>query len=82
VQPKFFSKISDFHGGEYEDDSLFGILQLVVSYKLTDVSEVLTAAIIRAMSVLMMEAVSTSETKVNFYETTRRIIPEGCHVRN
>jgi hypothetical protein len=26
---------------------------------------------------LMMEAVSTSETSVNFYETTRRKIPEG-----
>jgi hypothetical protein len=29
---------------------------------------------------LMMEAVSTSETSVNFYETTRRNIPEGCHL--
>jgi hypothetical protein len=27
----------------------------------------------------MMEAVSTSETSVNFYETTLRIVPEGCH---
>jgi hypothetical protein len=26
----------------------------------------------------MMEAVRTSETPVNFYETTRRNIPEGC----
>jgi hypothetical protein len=30
--------------------------------------------------VLMMETVSTSETSVNFYETTRRNIPEGCHL--
>jgi hypothetical protein len=29
--------------------------------------------------VLMMEAVSTSEKSVNFYKTTRRNIPEGCH---
>jgi hypothetical protein len=29
---------------------------------------------------LMMEAVSTSETSVNFYETTRRSIPEGCYI--
>jgi hypothetical protein len=29
---------------------------------------------------LMMEAVSTSETSVNFYETTQRNIPEGCHL--
>jgi hypothetical protein len=31
------------------------------------------------MIALMMEAVRTSETSVNFYETTRRNIPEGCH---
>jgi hypothetical protein len=43
---------------------------------LADVSE--TASIIRAMIItaLTMEAVSTSETSVNFYETTRRNIPE------
>jgi hypothetical protein len=34
---------------------------------LADVSEVLTAFIIRAIA-LMMEAVSTSETSVNFYQ--------------
>jgi hypothetical protein len=28
---------------------------------------------------LMMEAVHISETLVNFYETTRRNIPKGCH---
>jgi hypothetical protein len=27
-----------------------------------------------------MEAVRTSETSVNFYETTRRNIQEGCHL--
>jgi hypothetical protein len=32
--------------------------------------------------VLVMEAVKTSETSVNFYETTRRNIPEGCHLLN
>jgi hypothetical protein len=37
--------------------------------------EGLTASTIRAMN-LMMEAVSTSETSVNFCETTRRNIPE------
>jgi hypothetical protein len=36
---------------------------------LTDVSEVLTASIFIA---LMMEAVSTSETSVSFYEPTQR----------
>jgi hypothetical protein len=29
---------------------------------------------------LMMEAISTSETSVNFYETKRRSIPEGCQL--
>jgi hypothetical protein len=30
---------------------------------------------------LMMEAVRTSETSVNFYETTRRNIPEDGHLQ-
>jgi hypothetical protein len=30
--------------------------------------------------VLMMLAVSTSETSVNFYQTTRRNIPEDSHL--
>jgi hypothetical protein len=30
--------------------------------------------------ILMMEAVSTFETSVNFYQTTRRNVPEGCHL--
>jgi hypothetical protein len=30
---------------------------------------------------LMMEAVSTSETSVNFYQTTRRNNPEDSHPR-
>jgi hypothetical protein len=30
--------------------------------------------------VLMMEAVSTYETSVNFYQTTRRNIPEDSHL--
>jgi hypothetical protein len=29
---------------------------------------------------LMMEAISTSETSVNFCETTRRSIQENCHL--
>jgi hypothetical protein len=44
----------------------------VVTLKLTDVSEVCTASIIA----LIMEAVRTSETSVNFNVTTRRYIPE------
>jgi hypothetical protein len=46
------------------------MLCCVVWYKFTDISEVLTASII--MAALMMEVVSTSETSVNFYLTTKR----------
>jgi hypothetical protein len=41
-----------------------------------DVSEMRTASIIRAMNALMIEAVLTSETSVNFNVTTRHYIPE------
>jgi hypothetical protein len=49
--------------------------------KLADVSEVRTASIVRAMMedgfiALIMEAVSISETSVNFNMTTWRCIPE------
>jgi hypothetical protein len=37
-------------------------------------------AIIRAMIALMMEAVSTSETSVNLYQTTQRYNPEDSHL--
>jgi hypothetical protein len=37
--------------------------------------EVLSAAI-----ALMMEAASTSETSINFYQTTRRNNPEDSHL--
>jgi hypothetical protein len=33
---------------------------------------------VHSLIALMMETVSTSETSVNFDETTRRNIPEGC----
>jgi hypothetical protein len=33
-----------------------------------------------SLIVLLMEAASTSETSVNFYETTRRNIPEDSHL--
>jgi hypothetical protein len=48
--------------------------------EVTGVSGVLTASIIRAMTVVM-EAKNTSETSVNFYQTTRRDIPEGSHLQ-
>jgi hypothetical protein len=45
--------------------------------KLTDISEVRTASIIT----LMMEAVCTSETSVNFDVTTRRYSPEDSKLQ-
>jgi hypothetical protein len=57
------------------------MLRRVVWYKFANVSEVLFASIIKARSLisLIMESLSTSETSVNFYETTRRNIPEDRH---
>jgi hypothetical protein len=52
------------------------MLRCVVSLEWTDVSEVLTASIFKAMIYLMMEAVLTSETLVHSSETTRRYFPE------
>jgi hypothetical protein len=42
---------------------------------------VLAASIIRAIT-LMMEAAGTSETSLNFYQTTRRNIPEDSHLES
>jgi hypothetical protein len=54
-----------------------GMTHHVVWYTLTDISEVLTVSIIKA---LMMEAVSTSETSGNIYQTTPHNIPEDSHL--
>jgi hypothetical protein len=40
----------------------------------------LAASIIRAMVTLTMEAASTCETPVNFYQTTRNNISEDSHI--
>jgi hypothetical protein len=50
-------EISGFCGGGYEDDKPSGALHHIGSQKLTDVSEVLTASIIRPTA-LMIEVVS------------------------
>jgi hypothetical protein len=47
-----------------------------VWWTFTDVSEVFAASVIRAV----MEAASTSETSVNFYQTTRRNNQEDSHL--
>jgi hypothetical protein len=58
------------------EDDFFGMLRRAVSCKLTNVSEVFTASTIKPMTFIaqVMETVSTSETSVNFYKTTRGII--------
>jgi hypothetical protein len=40
------------------------------------------ASIVRAMIILMIEAVSTIETSINFYDTTQRNIPEDMIFTN
>jgi hypothetical protein len=53
------------------------MLRFVVWYKFADVSEVLAASIIIA---LMMEVARASETSVNFYQSTKRNIPEDGYL--
>jgi len=63
-------EIYDSHGGEYESDCLHRL----VSQKLPDVSEVLTASERPSDG-----GISTSETSVNSYQTTQRNIQELCN---
>jgi hypothetical protein len=57
------------------------LFRRVVWQKFTDVSLVLAAYIIVVVMVaLMMEAVGTSETSVNFYETTWSNISQGSQL--
>jgi hypothetical protein len=60
--------MSACRGGEQED---------IAWYKLTDVSEVLTASIIT----LMMETVNASKTSIKTYENTYSKIPKNIHLQ-
>jgi hypothetical protein len=51
------------------------LLRRVIWLKFTDVSEILVASIAQ-----MMEAASTSETSVNFYQNTWRNNAEDSHL--
>jgi hypothetical protein len=56
-------------------------LRRVVWQTFTDVLEVLPASLIwTGFIALMLKAVSTSETSVNFNQTTRRNNPEDSHI--
>jgi hypothetical protein len=75
VHPQTISsgKISGCHGGGYED---------VAPCSPVEVDRCFRGAIIRTMMIaLLMETVCTSKTSVNFYETTRCNIPDGCHLQ-
>jgi hypothetical protein len=50
--------------------------------KLTDVSEVRTASITRALNEDLIDAGRTAETLVNYNVTTRRYIPEESKLQN
>jgi hypothetical protein len=72
-------------GHDFTEDDSSWMLRRAVWHELTDVSEVLTASIMRAMIImmitaLMMEAVSTSETSTSFYQTARRNSAEDSHL--
>jgi hypothetical protein len=59
----FRGKISGSHGGEYEVKGLLGCSSHVVR-EWTDVSEMRTSSIIRAMNVLLMEAVQLGDDEL------------------
>jgi hypothetical protein len=61
-------EMSGSHGYEYEDIGFW------------DVALCSLVEVYRRLIALMMEAASTSETSVNFYQTTRRNIPEGSRL--
>jgi hypothetical protein len=44
------------------------------------ITETITFDTTASITVLMMEAASTSETLLNFYQTTRHNIPEDSHL--
>jgi hypothetical protein len=58
------------------------MVRRIVWQKSTDISEELSASTIRVMSALMLEAISTTETSVGFYQTKRCTIPEDSHLHH
>jgi hypothetical protein len=58
------------------------MLRRAVWYKFNEGSEMLAAVIIMALSdvALLMEAASTFETSVNFYQTALRNFPEDSYL--
>jgi hypothetical protein len=59
--------------------AVFWVVALCSLVNFTKVSEVLAASII-TLTALMMEVARTSETLVNFYQSTRRYNPEDSHM--
>jgi hypothetical protein len=74
-------EISGSHG-EYEDSCLLGYCAVLSGRSLPTFQRCLLPPSSGPTSIiaLMMEAVSTSETSVNFYQATRRNIEEDIHL--
>jgi hypothetical protein len=70
---------SDSHGGRYEDDCLLGCCAIQSDRSLQTFQRCLLLT--SSGRSLVMEAVSTSETSVNFYHTTQLNIPEDNHLQ-
>jgi hypothetical protein len=80
--------VFNFMNSSFIKMAVFWVAVRVDWYMITNVSEVCAASIIRAlreaawMPALIMQAVRTSETLVNFYLSTRRYNPEDSHLHN
>jgi hypothetical protein len=73
---------SEFHPNlvlEYMPLRFLCCKKMTVFWDVAPCSLVLAASVIGAVT-LMMEAASTSETSENFYQTTRRNIPEDIYL--
>jgi hypothetical protein len=75
VEPKYFDLLS-FTCSYVAKWPSSGLSRRAVWYKFTDVSEVLAVTIIAVIG----EAVSTSETTVNLYQTARCNKPRDKHL--
>jgi hypothetical protein len=60
--------------------AVFWVVEPCSLVEVPNVLEVHAASIIRAIIALIMEAARTSETLVNFYQTTRRYSPKDSHI--
>jgi hypothetical protein len=67
-------------GLKYQYESVRFQVLTAAHMKMTAFWDIVPCSLVEEIA-LMMEAVCTSETSVNFYGTTRRNIPKGCHLK-